>query len=190
MNTVTFTQMMDGTKEEYELIAEQGKAFTAGLPDRVLSAMAELDRDATAYRVTRLTHSLQTATRAHRDGKDEEYVVMAAVHDIGDTLAPYTHSEMVAVMLQPFVHPDLCWIAKHHGIFQYYYYGHYYGLDRDARERYRDHPLFDACVEFCEKYDQRSFDPDYDTLPLEFFAPMIARVFAEPRYLERANTEA
>lgn len=189
MDTVSFTQMADGTKEEYELLSKQGKPFMAQLPDRILAALTDLDRDSSGYRVTRFGHSLQTATRAHRDGRDEEYVVMAALHDIGDTLAPHTHSEMVAAVLQPFVRPELCWIAKHHGVFQYYFYGHHLGLDRNARDAYRDHEWFDACAEFCDKYDQRSFDPEYDTLPLDFFEPMIRRVFAEPRYLARSNVQ-
>lgn len=185
METVTFTEMAEGTKEEYDLLTRQGKAFTARLPDRILDAVRDLGRDPSGYRVTRLVHSLQTATRAHRDGHDEEYVVMAAVHDIGDSLAPFSHSEMIGVVLAPFVRPEVCWIARHHGVFQYYYYGQHVGVDPNAREIYRDNPWFDACEEFCEKYDQRSFDPDYDTLPLDFFEPMIRRVFAEPRYLDR-----
>lgn len=189
MEKVNFTRMADGTKEDYQLLGEYGAAFTAGLADRIVSALTELDRDETGYRVTRLTHSLQTATRAHRDERDEEYVVMAAVHDIGDTLAPFTHSEMIGAVLRPFVRPEVCWIAKHHGVFQDFYYAHFYGRDRNAREAYRGHVWFDACAEFCELYDQRSFDPDYETLPLEFFEPMVARVFAEPRYLDRVVSE-
>lgn len=189
MGKVTFTRMADGTKEEYELLAGYGSTFTAGLADRVVFALAELDRDETGYRVSRLTHCLQTGTRAQRDDRDEEYLVMAAVHDIGDTLAPFTHSEMIGAVLRPFVRPEVCWIAKHHGVFQDFYYAHFYGRDRNARDAYRGHEWFDACAEFCELYDQRSFDPDYDTLPLDFFEPMIRRVFAEPRYLERAVAE-
>jgi predicted HD phosphohydrolase len=189
MDKVTFTRMADGTKEEYELLKVYGAAFTAGLADRIVSALSELDRDETGYCVSRLTHCLQTATRAHRDGRDEEYLVMAAVHDIGDTLAPFTHSEMIGAVLRPFVRPEVCWIAKHHGVFQDFYYAHFYDRDPNAREAYRGHQWFDACAEFCELYDQRSFDPEYETLPLNFFEPMIRRVFAEPRYLERAVAE-
>lgn len=189
MKAVSFTRMADGTKEDYELLRANGQSFTAKLPDRILGALYDLDRDPGGYQVSRFTHSLQTATRAQRDERDEEYVVMAAVHDIGDSLAPYTHSEMIGAVLSPFVRPEICWIAKHHGIFQDYYYAHFYGRDRDARERYRGHQWFDGCAEFCEKYDQQSFDPGYDTLPLEFFEPLVRRVFGEPRYLDRTASQ-
>ena len=132
--------------------------------------------------VDRLTHSLQSATRAHRDGKDDEYVVCALIHDIGDTLASVNHSELAATILEPFVSEKNHWIVKHHGVFQGYYYFHHYGQDRDARERYRGHEYYAACVEFCARWDQVSFDPDYETLPLEHFEPLVRAVFArEPR---------
>ena len=185
MPTVSFTRMSDGTREEYQMIKELGTEFMAKQPDRILSALREMETSTAGYQVSRYTHSLQTATRAHRDGRDEEYVVMAAVHDIGDDLAPLTHSEMIGAVLRPYVRPEICWIASHHGVFQLYFYAHHYGGDRDARDAYRGHEWFDACAEFCAKYDQESFDPDYDTLPIEFFEPMVRRVFGEPRYLER-----
>jgi predicted HD phosphohydrolase len=189
METVRFTKMADGTKEEYELLAAYGTKFTSRLPDRVLSALDELKEGGDGYLVTRFEHSVQTATRAYRDGRDEEYVVMALIHDIGDGLAPYTHSEMISAVLQPFVRPEIVWIAGHHGAFQLYYYAHHYGRDRNVREAYRGHQWFDACAEFCEKYDQASFDPDYDSLPIEHFQPMVRRVFSEPRYGTYASQE-
>jgi predicted HD phosphohydrolase len=185
MSTVSFTRMSDGTREEYQMIKGYGAEFLARQPDRILRALSEMETSIVGYQVSRYTHSLQTATRAHRDGHDEEYVVMAAVHDIGDGLAPLTHSEMIGAVLRPYVRPEVCWIAQHHGVFQLYFYAHHLDGDRNARETYRGHEWFDACAEFCEKYDQESFDPDYETLPIEFFEPMVRRVFAEPRYLER-----
>ena len=137
--------------------------------------------DTGGYAVDRLTHSLQTATRAHRDGRDEEYVVCALVHDIGDTLASLNHAELAAVIVEPFVSELNHWIVKHHGIFQGYYFFHHIGLDRNMRDRYREHPHWQACADFCAAYDQNSFDPGYDTLPLAFFEPMVRRVFAAPK---------
>jgi predicted HD phosphohydrolase len=182
MQTVEFTRMADGTKADYDLLAGYGAAFTAGLPDRILQALDDLKGSTEGYKVTRFGHSVQTATRAQRDGRDEEYVVMALIHDIGDGLAPFSHSEMIGAILRPFVRPEVCWIAQHHGVFQMYYYAHHTGGDRNARDRYRGHEWFDACAEFCEKYDQESFDPAYENLPIEFFEPMVHRVFAEPRH--------
>jgi predicted HD phosphohydrolase len=189
METVEFTRMSDGTQADYDLLKSYGSAFTAELPDRILKALAELDHGTTGYQVTRYEHSLQTASRAQRAGKDEEYVVMALVHDIGDGLAPYSHSEMIGAVLRGFVRPEVRWIAMHHGVFQLYYYGQYTGSDPNARERYRGHQWFDACVEFCENFDEVSFDPAYDTLPLDIFEPMVRRVFAEPRYDPAAAEE-
>ncbi len=132
-------------------------------------------------RSTGLTHSLQTATRAKRDGRDNEYVVCALLHDIGDTLACANHGDLAATILEPFVSEKNHWIVKHHAIFQGYYFFHHLGLDRNMRDRYRDHQWWRDCAEFCEKYDQNSFDPKYDTLPLEAFEPAVRELFALPR---------
>jgi predicted HD phosphohydrolase len=183
VETVEFTRMADGTAEDYALLARYEEPFVAGLPDRLLGALDGLKASLAGYKVSRYEHSLQSASRAHRDGRSEEYVVAALLHDIGDELAPYTHGEMVAAVLRPYIAPEICWVVKHHGLFQMYYYAHHSGGDRNARDRYRDHPWFDACAEFCELYDQNCFDPAYESLPVEFFEPMVRRVFAEARYL-------
>jgi predicted HD phosphohydrolase len=184
VQTVSFTRMADGIKEDYELLVRREDEYAAELPARLLAALAALEHSVAGYQVTRYEHSLQAATRAYRDGRSEEYVVAALLHDIGDELAPHTHSEMVGAILRPYVPDEIRWIVAHHGVFQMYYYAHYTGGDRNARDRYRGHPYFDACAEFCELYDQNCFDPSYDSLPVEFFEPMVRRVFAQPRYLE------
>jgi predicted HD phosphohydrolase len=183
METVSFTRMADGTREDYELLARYGAEYAATLPERLLAALDALKHSFAGYQVTRYEHSLQSATRAYRDGRDEEYVVGALLHDLGDELAPYAHGELVSAILRPFVSEEVRWIVAHHGIFQMYYYAHHEGGDRNARDRYRDHPYFDACAEFCELYDQNCFDPDYDSLSVEFFEPIVRRVCAKPRYL-------
>jgi predicted HD phosphohydrolase len=193
MTETTFTRMEDATSEDYGVIARHALGFQQGLPDRVLRHLELLAGDTGGYAVDRLTHSLQTATRAHRDGRDEEYVVCALVHDIGDTLASLNHSELAAVILQPFVSEENHWIVKHHGIFQGYYFFHHLGLDRNQRDQYRGHPFWQACADFCSRYDQNSFDPAYDTLPLDFFVPMVRRVFAAAKhsiYLPREERRA
>lgn len=182
-DTVSFTKMEDGTAEDWALLETFEGAFLGGLPDRILEALKKLNDSFGGYQVTRYTHSLQAATRALRDGKDEEYVVATLIHDIGDDLAPYTHGQMVASMLMPFVREDICWMIKHHPAFQLYYFGDMTGQDKNARDTWKDHPNFAMTEEFCERYDQTSFDPDYDTLPISEFEPMVRRVFAEARYL-------
>ncbi|MFN8132301.1 MAG: HD domain-containing protein [Solirubrobacteraceae bacterium] len=183
METVSFTRMDEGTPEDYALLARLEAGYVAELPDRLLASLDALKVSMPGYQVSRYEHSLQSATRALRDGRDEEYVVAALLHDIGDELAPYTHGEMVAAILKPYVSEEVCWVVGHHGVFQQFHYGPASGDDPNARDRYRDHPWFDACAEFCAEYDQNCFDPEYESLPLEHFEPMVRRVFAEPRYL-------
>jgi predicted HD phosphohydrolase len=186
MQPAHFTRMADGTKAEYESIMAHKDEFAAALPGRLVAAFEALKGSFDGCAVDRYQHSLQSATRAHRDGRSEEYVVAALLHDVGDLLAPHNHGEMAATLLRPFVSEEICWSVRYHPIFQLYYYGHHIGQDPNARDRFRGHPYYDACVEFCHEYDQPCFDPGYDALPLSFFEPMIARVCSEPRHLERA----
>ena len=179
MKIVGFTQMAKGTRDDYLLLERLEKEHAAGLPDRLLRHLRELEDSFSGYRVDRLEHSLQSATRAHRDAASEELVVVALLHDIGDLLAPLNHSEMAAAVLKPYVSEESYWIVRHHGLFQSYYYAHHVGGDRYARERYRDHPHYDATVRFCEQWDQPSFDPSYDTLPLKIFEPMVRHIFTQ-----------
>ncbi|HEY5431336.1 MAG TPA: HD domain-containing protein [Solirubrobacteraceae bacterium] len=185
METVSFKSMGQGTPEDYALLARLEARFNERLPERIIGSVEALRGSFTGYRVDRCEHSLQSATRALRDGRDEEYVVAALVHDIGDELAPHTHGEMTAAVMRPFLPPRLCWIVEHHAVFQMYHYGSRSGDDVNARERYRGHEWFDDCAEFCAKYDENCFDPGYETLPIDAFAPMVGRVFSEPRHLDR-----
>ena len=142
--------------------------------------MQLLEGDFGGFPVDRLEHSLQCATRAHRDGQSEQYVTMALLHDVGDTLSTLNHPDVGAAMIKPYVSPEIHWICQNHGIFQGYYYFHFLGGNRDAREAFRGHPSFAACEEFCAKYDQSAFDPAYDSEPLAFFEPILRRVMAQP----------
>ncbi|WP_423141425.1 HD domain-containing protein [Parablastomonas sp. CN1-191] len=176
----TFTAMENGTAQDWAIIGGHYGDFARGLPDRVLSHLRLLDGDFGGFPIDRMQHSLQCATRAHRDGRDEAYVVMALLHDIGDTLGTYNHPDVAAAILKPFVTEEVHWICQHHGAFQGYYFFHFLGMDREAREAFRGAPHFDACAEFCAKYDQAAFDPAYPSEPLEFFEPMLRRVMARP----------
>lgn len=179
---MTFTAMADGTAEEYELLGRHERAFASGVADRILDRLRALDGSMGGYRISRLEHSLQSATRARRDGASVDWVVAALVHDIGDELAPYNHSELAAAVLQPYVAAEVTWVILHHGLFQSYYYAHHEGGDRNARDRYRDHEWFDLCAEFCERWDQNSFDPDYPTDTLESFEAEVREVFGRPAW--------
>lgn len=180
MQNVDFIRMEDGTREEYEFLDRLEKDYVAGLPDRIMDAMRKLANSLSGYRISRLEHCLQGATRAHRAGESDEMIIAVLLHDIGDDLAPYSHSEMAAAILRPFVSERLYWIVKHHGVFQMYYYAHHCGGDRNSRELFKDSPWYQDAIDFCHHYDQNCFDPDYDSEPLEFFEPILRRVLASP----------
>lgn len=174
---VQFTAMADGTAQEYALLDQHERAYAAGLPERILDALGRLSGSLGGYQITRLEHSLQSASRARHSGANVEWVVAALVHDIGDELAPYNHSELAASILQPYVAPEIHWVVLHHGIFQSYYYAHFHGGDRHARDRYKDHPWAASCERFCAEWDQASFDPKYPTDPLDSFRADVHEVF-------------
>lgn len=176
-----FHAMTQSTREDWMKIGMAAVPFNRALPGRVIAHLNLLAGDCGGFAVDRLEHSLQSATLAHRDGMDEEYVVCALLHDIGDTLASHNHAELAATILKPFVSEQNWWMLQHHGIFQGYYFFHHLGLDRDIREQFRGHPAFEHTAMFCARHDQNAFDSNYDTMPLEAFVPMVERVMARPK---------
>ena len=181
MKNVKFTEMKDGDKEDYELLAKFEDKYIEGTAERVIRILKKLDSSLGGYQVSRLEHSSQTASRALREKASEEMIVAALLHDIGDTIASANHADLAATMLEPFVSEENYWIVKHHGIFQGYYFFEYLGLDKNMRDEYRDSPYWHACAEFCAKYDQNSFDPEYENMSLEEFEPMVRNVFSKPK---------
>ena len=110
-------------------------------------------------------------------------VVATLLHDIGDELAPMNHSQYAASILRPYVSEKTHWIIEKHGLFQTYYSAEHLGGDKNARERYKDHKYYQATIDFCENYDQCSFDPDYKSMTLKEFEPMVKKIFArDPFY--------
>ena len=182
MDTVQFTRMADGTRDEYLFLRELEEDYVSRLPARILTALRQLDDGLGGYQVTRLGHSLQTASRAQADGADIEMVVAALIHDIGDDLAPENHSQLAAAVIRPYVRAEVTWTVAMHGAFQLQYYGHHLGLDPNARDQYRDHPWYETCDQFCARWDQASFDPGYPTLPLEAFEPLVREIFSRPAF--------
>jgi predicted HD phosphohydrolase len=173
--------MIDGTADDWAIIEHEMEEYAKGLPDRLLAHLELLRGDTGGFAVDRLEHSMQTATRAAEDGRDEEYVACALIHDIGDTLGPLNHDKIAAAIIQPFVSEKNHWIIGHHGVFQGYYFLEYFGLDKNLRDTYKNHEYYGDCEEFCRKYDQNSFDPDFTSMPLDEFAPIIERIFTTPR---------
>ena len=175
----TFTSFEESTAEDWALISRQLPLTQALVADRVIDLLRALRTDHCGVPVDRLEHSLKTATRAERAGRDDEYVLCALLHDIGDTLAPYNHPDVAAAIVKPFVSEANHWMVAHHGIFQGYYFWHHIGLDRNARDAYADSPHYAHTEEFCALYDQTAFDPSYDSHPLEHYEPLI-RDFLTP----------
>jgi predicted HD phosphohydrolase len=182
MQTVSFRRMADGTAAEYRMLDTLERHYAASLPARLIAALQRLDGSLEGYLVTRLTHSLQTATRAERDGADEEMIAAALLHDVGDDLAPWNHAAFAAEILRPYVRPQITWIVAQHGVFQNYYYAQHTGGDQHAREKFRGHEWFESCAAFCENWDQSSFDPDYPTKPLTHFEPLVTHIFKQKRF--------
>lgn len=182
MSVVSFTRMDEGTRQDYALLHKLEQDYIQSLPDRLLSALQALDNSLAGYQVSRLHHSLQTATRAEADGADDEMIVAALIHDLGDDLAPENHSQLAAAIIRPYVRAEVTWILEMHGVFQMKYYADKLGLNPDERERWRDHQWFDSCERFCRDWDQMAFDPDYPTKPLAHFEPLLREIFARPAF--------
>lgn len=180
--SVSFTQMKDGTREEYAFLQTLEHQYIQSLPDRLLGGLKALGHSLQGYQVSRLEHSLQTATRAEADGADIDTIVAALLHDIGDELAPENHSQMAAAILRPYVRAQVTWVVEMHGLFQMRYYAHHVGMDPNGYLAHQHHPWFDSCVQFCERYDQAAFDPAYPTKPLSHFEPMLREVFARKAF--------
>jgi predicted HD phosphohydrolase len=176
-----FKNMAESDANDWLIIGTHFIPFARALPDRVLAHLRLLEGDYGGFPVDRLTHCLQTATRAHADGRDEEYVVCALLHDIGDTLGAYNHPDIAAAILKPFVSDENLWMVEKHGIFQGYYFFHHIGMNRDMRDAFRDHPCYARTEEFCRLYDGPAFDAKAEARPLAFFEPMVRRLFASPR---------
>ncbi len=182
MKKVSFTEMKNGTKEDYLLLDKHEKDYASKIADRILNFLSSLTETLEGYKISRLEHSLQSATRALKAGECEEMIVAALLHDVGDELAPMNHSEYAASILKPYVSEKTHWIIEKHGEFQAYYYAHHLGGNRNKRDKYKDHKYYQACLDFCEKYDQSSFDPNYKSLTLKEFEPMVRKIFSRRPY--------
>ena len=179
---VKFKQMKEGSKEDYLLLNKLEKKFIEGTADRVLKTMQGLTSSLVGYQINRLEHSLQTATRALKEKASDEMIVAALLHDIGDELAPNNHAEFAAAILKPYVSEKTAWIVEKHGIFQMYYYAHHLGFNKNERDKYKGHKYYPATAEFCEKWDQISFDPNYKFLLLKEFEPYVKKIFSRTPY--------
>ena len=182
MEKVSFKQMKDGTKEDYLLLDKHEKEFAKKTPNRILKYMSGFTSTLEGYQISRLEHSLQSATRALNDKAEDEMVVAALLHDIGDEFAFHNHSEFAATILKPYVSEKTHWIVEKHGIFQLYYYAHHLGYNKNEREKYKGHKYYKDTIDFCENWDQKSFDPNFKSLTLKDFEPFVKKIFSRTPY--------
>jgi len=179
--TVDWTSMEHGDQADYEMLGPRFHSHARdALVGNLVTMLDMLKGPTLGYKIDRFDHSLQSATRAHRNGERIDLVVGALLHDAADAFAPENHSDAAAALLAPYVDQETHWVIKHHGVFQGYYYFHHLGGDRDARDRYLESPHYDACAHFCAAYDQNCFDPDYENMAVEDFVPMLEEVFSRP----------
>jgi len=176
--TVSFTEMKNGTQEDYHIIEANDLMTAQELPNRLIEHLKEMAADNGAYKISRLDHVLQCATRAYRDGADDDWIIAALLHDIGDILAPFTHGQVASEIMRPFVRPEITWVVRYHGAFQMFYNTSLTEDERNSRDQYKTHPYYQFAVDFCEKWDQCSFDPEYEWEILEFFVPIVNKVFS------------
>ena len=182
MEKVKFSQMKEGTKEEYLLLDKHEQKYINGTADRLLKFMSGLKDTLEGYQITRLEHSLQTATRALNEKNSDEMIVACLLHDIGDELAPLNHAECAAAILKPYVSEKTHWIIEKHGIFQMYYYAHHLGGNKNEREKFKGHKYYKDTIDFCENFDQKSFDPNFKSMTLKDFEPYIKKIFSRKPY--------
>ena len=174
--------MKDGTKDEYLFLDKLEKEYISGTGERIIKYLRQYDETIEGYQISRLEHSLQASTRALKDKASDEMVVATLLHDIGDDLAPANHAEYAAAILRPYVSEKTYWILLKHGEFQMFYYAHHLGADKNKRDQYKDHEYYEDCVKFCEIWDQSSFDPNYKSLKLEEFEPLLKKIFSRKPY--------
>ncbi|MBT3426290.1 MAG: HD domain-containing protein [Gammaproteobacteria bacterium] len=182
MNTVSFSSMSEGSKADYLLLAEYERDQIDALPDTILYQLRSLETGLQGYKIHRLEHALQAATRAERDGMDKEWIIAALVHDIGDSIAPLNHSQLAAAVIRPYVRAEVTWVVEMHGLFQMIYYADHLDLDPNGRDQYKDHRWYDSCIRFCERLDEPSFDPEYDSASLDHFTPLVRDIFSRPAF--------
>jgi predicted HD phosphohydrolase len=182
--------MDQGQTSDWMVIGGEVTKRQANMPAKITALLMELEEQVDGFAIDQLQHGLQTATRAYRDGASEELVVAALCHDIGKTISVENHPAIGAEILRPYVSPETYQIIRTHQDFQGRHYYALMGMDPEARRQYVDAPWYELATRFTDEWDQTAFDPNYDTLPLSFFQPMIDRVFARPRRAVDVSNQA
>ena len=180
ITSARFRAAIDATRDDWQIMedAEGRWRDAGGIGDGLLRLLSSLQfDDPLGAPVNLYTHCLQTATRALEDGADDELIVVALFHDVPEAISQNDHGAVAAQLLAPRISAARTWLLTHHGAFQNFYFVSHPTRDRFERNRYLDHPYAEQTDYFCRCYDQNSFDPDFPTLPLDSFRPVVHRFF-------------
>jgi len=176
---MAFKRMDEGTLDDWLVIAQEHAPWQEQVADRILGMLRTLETFTGGFGVNQLAHALQTATRAERAGAPDDLVVGALCHDVGKVISTANHPAIAAEIIRPYVSEETYQIVRTHQDFQGRHYYHLLGKDPAARQQYAAEPWFAEAERFTDEWDQASFDPDYDSEPLEHFEPLVRRVFGE-----------
>src|SRR6185369_65800 len=176
---MSFTRMDQSSTADWMAIGGEVAKRQAGMPATIKAMLRQLAEQTDGFVIDQLQHGLQTATRALRAGASEELIVAALCHDIGKGISVINHPAIAAEILKPYVADETYQIIRTHQDFQGKHYYALLGLDPAARQQYLNEPWFEQARIFTDEWDQTSFDPNYDTQPLEHFEPLLERVFSK-----------
>ena len=174
----TFTRMDHSTAEQWAVIGKETSENQARVAENALRMLRSLADITDGFAVNQLTHCLQTATLAERAGADQQVVVASLFHDVGKAIGVPNHPRIAAEILRPYVRDEVFKMILVHQDFQGRHYYHHFGGDPNARDQYEGAPWFALAAQFADEWDQTAFDPDYDTLSLEHFEPLLRSRFA------------
>jgi len=181
-NPDSFRRMDESTAEQWAHISERTMTNQGRVADRFLMLLESLSSISDGFITDQLTHCLQTATMAERAGADDEVIFGSLCHDIGKAISVPNHGAISAEMIKPYVRDDVYQSIKNHQDFQGKHYYHHFDVPTSLRDRFAGESWFALCEEFTDDWDQQAFDPDYDTLPLSHFEPLIRELTARARF--------
>jgi predicted HD phosphohydrolase len=167
------------TREQWMEIVDRTIEAQPRVARQILDMVRGLSAISDGFSVDQMQHALQTATRAERDGADEEVIVASLLHDVGKLISVPNHPKIAAEILKPYVRHDVYCMVAYHQDFQGRYYYEHLGMDPNLRDQHRDQTWYELAERFADQWDQKAFDPDYPVETLEHFESMVVQVFSQ-----------
>lgn len=174
----SFGQSDASTALDWQIIQGSVRAQQAAVPQTVMNMLFANRTIYAGFPISRLEHTLQTATRALRAGASDELVLIALLHDAAEVLSGVNHAEVAAALVRPYVSEASYYLVRTHMEFQLKHYGEHVGMPTDLRDRYRNEAWYGDAVVFSDAWDEISFDPGYRSLPLAEFEPLVRQFFS------------